>query len=879
MQDDSNFFEIFPWHKNFETGIEEIDKQHKKLVEILNILAAHLANRANPISLNKVFEELASYAVFHFKTEEGIWKKYLLASDSWFSEHEKTHQEFFEQVVMLKNQSPQDSLDAVIHKVVGFLTHWLAYHILDADKRMAKTVLAIKSGLTIEQAKIKANDEMSGSMQVLIETVLGMYDSLSSRTMDLMRERALREQAENALLESEEKWKFILNDDDLGESIWDWDIEHDLISQSKSQILPFDIIRDDDSENTRKKLNIIEADLEKLNRDFHNHMDGKSEFFHSKYRVKKENGGWQWFLTRGKIVSYSSTGKPHRMIGINTDITKRELADLIYNQSSQGMIVTDSNNIIIGCNPAFTDMTGYLESDVVGQSPSILASDIHDNEFFLFMWNELKNNCQWTGEIWDRKKNRDLFPAALNINAIKGEDGIIDHYIALYSDISEKVKQDKIIAKQANYDSLTKLPNRRYFQERLHQETKRSNRSNSNFALLFIDLDNFKEVNDSLGHEIGDKLLVESAIRISEHIRETDLVSRFGGDEFTVILADLHGEISAVEDVSEKIISSLSLPFCIDTNRLFISASIGITIYPNDADSIIDLIKNADQAMYEAKKAGRSCYRFFTASMQEISDKRQMIISSLRDSTKNNQLEIYYQPIINLTTGKLEKAEALLRWNHPVHGYVNPVEFIPLAEDSGQIIEIGDWVYKHANEQGLKWNRKYHLDLQISVNMSPIQFRTKNSHISWIEYLSEIGLKGSNSVIEITEGLLMEASSQVVDILFDFRDAGIEIALDDFGTGYSSLSYLNKLDIDYIKIDKTFVEQLSKESRELALCEAIIVMAHQLDIKVIAEGVETEEQLNILTQIHCDFVQGFFYSAPLSADAFEKRILQSELYR
>jgi diguanylate cyclase (GGDEF)-like protein len=408
------------------------------------------------------------------------------------------------------------------------------------------------------------------------------------------------------------------------------------------------------------------------------------------------------------------------------------------------------------------------------------------------------------------------------------------------------------------------------FHDRLGQEIRKSNRSNKPLALFFLDLDKFKDVNDTFGHPVGDTLLIEAAKRITDCVRDTDTVSRLGGDEFTVILSDLD-DIHGIERIASNIIKSLSQQFQLDNNIIYISASIGITLYPNDANNVNDLLKNADQAMYFAKDSGRSRFSYFTPQMQKSSLERFNLTRDLRVALAKNQLELYYQPIIYLPTGRIHKAEALLRWKHPERGMVSPAEFIPLAEDSGLINEIGSWVFQQATEQARSC-QQYNADFQVSINVSPVQFRDEND---WGSVITQEYFAGSNVVIEITEGLLMEDNELIAEQLLNFRDVGIQVAIDDFGTGYSSLSYLNKFDIDYLKIDQSFIRNLSSDSNEMALSEAIIVMAHKLGLKVIAEGVETEHQRDLLASAGCDYVQGYLFSKPLPVDEF-KALLNSE---
>ncbi|MGB5457791.1 MAG: bacteriohemerythrin [Gammaproteobacteria bacterium] len=450
--EDIEYFEIFPWDNNFETGIALIDEQHKQLVNILNQLAAHLANRSNPITLNKIFDELAEYADYHFKTEEEIWSAHFV-NDDWFTSHVRTHESFIAKVIEMRQGENVKPLDDVIQDIVAFLSHWLASHILDTDKRMSKAVLAIESGLPLEQAKIQANYEMSGSMRVLIDTVLTMYDSLSGRTMDLMREKSLRKQAEAALLASEQRWQFIL--EDTGENVWDWDIEHGDITFSDNKSSLFDAICVQPDE-TGKAPTIHPSDIRMVRNALQDHLDGNTEFFTSKHRVLHKSGSWSWVLTRGKIVSRNENGEALRMVGTHSDVTERELAGLLFQHSSQSMLVTDKDNAIICCNPAFTKMSGYLLEDIVGKNPGFFASGKHDKAFYQDMWDSITTKGEWSGEIWDKRKNGEIYPQYLNINTVSSSDGTVDHYIALSSDITEqKLAEEKLVeakeyAEQAN---------------------------------------------------------------------------------------------------------------------------------------------------------------------------------------------------------------------------------------------------------------------------------------------------------------------------------------------------------------------------------------------------------------------------------------------
>ncbi|BCM24715.1 EAL domain-containing protein [Methyloradius palustris] len=552
-----------------------------------------------------------------------------------------------------------------------------------------------------------------------------------------------------------------------------------------------------------------------------------------------------------------------------------ELASLVYQNASEGMLVTDANKNIVAINAAFTEITGYSEDITLGENPRILSSGKHDAAFFDKINAALKANGRWKGELWNRHKNGQEYLILMSIDIIHDSQGNIERYVSLFSDITEKKKSEELIWQQANFDTLTQLPNRRLFREKMEHEIIRSQRDGLPMAILFIDLDRFKEVNDTLGHGMGDILLIEAAKRIKNAVRESDTVARLGGDEFTIILSDLHDHTN-VERIAHNILHSLSQPFALSDDMSYVSGSIGITFYPDDATDIDNLLKNADQAMYAAKENGRNRFHYFTADMQKSAQSRIRLANDLRVALARNELLLHYQPIVELATGNIFKAEALIRWQHPKHGLISPAEFIPIAEDTGLIVEIGDWVFAEAAKQAALWRALHDPEFQISINKSPVQFRNNGeTSVDWIAQLIELDLPGQGIVVEITEGLLLDAASDVTTRLLQYRDAGIQVAIDDFGTGYSSLSYLKKFDIDYLKIDQSFVRNLKLNSNDMALCEAIIVMAHKLGIKVIAEGIETEDQRKLLIQAGCDFGQGYLFSRPVIASSFDALLLNN----
>ena len=537
--------------------------------------------------------------------------------------------------------------------------------------------------------------------------------------------------------------------------------------------------------------------------------------------------------------------------------------------------IADVHGDIIYANDKFCEISKYTHEELLGKNHRILKSDVHPPSFFQGLWRVISSGNVWHGDICNKAKDGSLYWVNSTIVPFLDERGIPVQYISIRTDISKTKLDEETIRHQANYDPLTLLPNRRLLRDRLEQEIKMAKRNSLPLALMFIDLDQFKDINDTLGHDMGDILLKEAAQRLSGCVRSADTIARMGGDEFTVIMGELD-DLGSVERTAQKILRKLAEPFQLKGEVAYISASIGITLYPEDATDLDELLKNSDQAMYAAKRQGRNCFSYFTSSMQEAAQSRMRLASDLRGALADNQFRVFYQPIVELATGHIHKAEALIHWQHPKRGLVTPSEFISIAEETGMIIDIGDWVFREATRQVLRWQASYDNKFQVSVNVSPVQLHNDgNIPAAWYAHLQKLGLPGKSIVVEITEGLLLDASSTVIDQLLGFRDAGIEVSLDDFGTGYSSLSYLNKFDIDYLKIDQSFVRNLTRGPDDVALCEAIIVMAHKLGLKVIAEGVETTEQRNLLAAASCDYVQGYFYSESLSAENFEALLKRS----
>jgi len=550
----------------------------------------------------------------------------------------------------------------------------------------------------------------------------------------------------------------------------------------------------------------------------------------------------------------------------------------LFQDAPVGIFHSNLEGKILIANLALAKMLAFTTSD------ELIAKSTDTQMFENSAQRDDMVNAMLISDDWVKRESpfrrKDGRVITVNITGRKvlNSDGGFEYFEEFIEDISQKKQSQELIWRQSNFDALTDLPNRVMFREWVQQEIIKANNTHNPLVLMLVDLDRFKEVNDTLGHYAGDILLKEAAKRISDCARGTDNVARLGGDEFTVMLTG-EDAVDHADAVADCIIQSLSVPFQLGEEKAYISASIGITVYPTDCSDIGSMLRNADQAMYFAKDNGRSRYAHFTRSLQDTAQNRQRLITDLHTAISTNQFQVYFQPIVEMQTGHICKAEALVRWKHPDRGMVSPADFIPVAEETGMIIEIGDWVFKEAAKWSKRWNGMTQGGFQVSVNKSPIQMHAHvtNKQNDWVDYLHSVDMQGSHIAVEITEGLLLHAGVEVADELLRLRDYGVQVAIDDFGTGYSSLSYLNKLDIDYLKIDQSFVNQLSSDSSTMALPEAIIVMAHRLGLKVVAEGIETKEQYDFLLAAGCDYGQGYFFSRPVPPEDFEALFVVNEL--
>jgi len=544
--------------------------------------------------------------------------------------------------------------------------------------------------------------------------------------------------------------------------------------------------------------------------------------------------------------------------------TKLRLSAKVLENTPEGIMITDNRLKIISINPAFIKTTGYIESEAIGQTPKLLHSGRHKNGFYKGMWDILSKEGQWQGEIWNRRKNGEIYPEWLNISAIYDEAGQIEYYTGIFSDLSTQEHIRTQMHKLAYYDALTDLPNRELFNDRLQNSLVQTERGGGVMALLFLDLDRFKMINDSLGHGAGDELLIGVAKLLNSCTRKSDTVARLGGDEFTLIL----NQLESVEDaamIADKIISLFAKPFYLTDKELFVTTSIGISLFPSDGSTAEILIKNADTAMYRAKEKGRNDYQFYKPEMSKNFKDNLALSNDLRQALEKGELHLVYQPQIDLLDNTITGMEALLRWEHPKHGSISPVKFIPIAEEHGLINEIGMWVLFHSCQQAKTWFDMGFEKICMAVNISGHQIKGQDTVKQIKDVLFKTGLKPNMLELELTEGVLMENTEPSIQVLDELKALGVYLAIDDFGTGYSSLSYLKRFPIDKLKIDKSFIDDVTYDEAAAAIASTIITMGNNLHLKVIAEGVENNDQLNFLKKHHCDEMQGYLFSKPINA--------------
>ncbi len=660
---------------------------------------------------------------------------------------------------------------------------------------------------------------------------------------------------------------------------WELDLEKNELSWSDELYRIFEIDPAQGPAHYEHFLQLVhEEDRERVDQAYQAALAARQPY-EVEHRMVMPDGRVKQIRERGETF-YDEAGKPLRSIGTAQDITdirllesQMQLLGSAFHHSGEAIMITDHNNRILTVNAAFTMLTGYSQEEVAGQDPRMLSAGRTSREDYKRMWAAIKEKSFWQGEIWDRRKDGGVYPKWLSVSVIRDEQGDIRYHIAHFTDVSTERATEAKIHYMAHHDMLTGLNNRFSLKDRLEHALAVARRESARVALLFIDLDRFKVINDTLGHHVGDELLIHVSRRLRQCVRESDLVARLGGDEFVVMLSGIEHS-SSVAMVAEKLVMRVGEPYPVGAHTLYTTPSIGIAIYPMDGEDGETLMRNADAAMYHAKSAGRNNFQFFDAKMNEAAVERLGIEHALRLALGRDEFRLHFQPIIDLRTGKVSCVEALIRWQHPERGLLAPGMFIGVAEETGLIQPIGDWVIWAACRQLAAFREAGLTGIKMAINISAIQMRNSDLSVLARGVIEAYSLPPGDLVFEITESVAMEHPDETVRVLDLLRDMGVSLALDDFGTGYSSLSYLRMFALDKLKLDRSFVEEIGQDVDGQVICDATIGLAHNLGLTLVAEGVETEAQLDYLRARGCDLVQGYLFSKPLPAEQVMEFIRQ-----
>jgi diguanylate cyclase (GGDEF)-like protein/PAS domain S-box-containing protein len=658
-----------------------------------------------------------------------------------------------------------------------------------------------------------------------------------------------------------------------GDEFWDWNIRENTLYRLGANQLLGQGSQESLSTDDWRNQSVHPDDLPRVQKLLQEHIVGHTDVYESEHRIRNARGEWIWVRSRGKVVERDATGAPLRMAGTARDITairraerERRVALEVLRSMSEAVGVIDIDFRFISVNPAFSRITGYSEEEVIGQNSQLLDSSQHSSDFYRRVRDILERTGHWAGEMWQKRKDSEEFLGWIEMSEVRDAQGLRSHFVAVVNDITDKKRAEQELRYLANYDTLTGLPNRALLSERLGRAIVRARRQETRVAVLFLDLDRFKDINDSLGHAAGDRLLKAAATRIQATVGASDTVARLGGDEFTVVLEDVES-LPAVERMAREILSAFSIPLEVDDrHEVSITPSLGISLYPDHALVPTDLLKFSDTAMYQAKAEGRNTYQIYNETMDAESRRRATILASLRKALDRGEFRLVYQPRMALADGRITGVEALLRWHSAELGEISPVTFIPLAEESGLVLSIGEWVMQEACETLKRWRSQGLNEISVGINVSVLQLLRGDLPGHLRRVLEQTGVPANRVELEVTESMVMQNAEQTTHVLNEMRAIGVSLAIDDFGTGYSSLVYLKRLPIDTLKIDKEFIGDLTRDPDDEAITATVITIGHSLGLNVIAEGVETEQQLAYLREQGCDEIQGFWLSTPLDAN-------------
>lgn len=705
-------------------------------------------------------------------------------------------------------------------------------------------------------------EQRRSAEEQLREAQVGLEGRVAQRSLEL-------DVANQALSKSEARLGLALKASELG--LWDWNLQTDEVHHTQLKELfglePGDVT----AMLSHLKPRLHPQDLPLLKRALVEHLKGRTEDYLIEYRVRHGDGHWVWIEDRGRAVERAQNGRVIRMVGTRRDIStnkeleeQRRLAATVFEAASEGIVIFDPSYALIAVNQAFSRVTGYQIEDMLGRNVVELPCSRDARRHYSVIHQALEQHGSWQGELVEARKNGELYPQWLQLNAVRDIRGNVSHIVGFFADLSARRESEERMRYLTHYDELTGLANRSLFRERLNEAHQRVRQGGRSLALLHINLDRFKLLNDSLGHEVADQMLQKMARRLVNALPEADTIARLSGDEFAVLF-DAYGNLSSLARVATRLATKLRLPLTVEGHELVVSASMGISMLPDNAREISALVSQSNMAMQHAKHLGGNNFQFYTESLQASTLERLQLENQLRKAIEERQLKVFYQPKLCLATGRLNAAEALVRWDHPTMGRVPPSDFIGLAEETGLIGAIGEFVLRQACWQACEWQRQGLEPIRVSVNLSVHQLR-QGKLVSLVrQVLEETGLAPHYLELELTESQLLDSVEHIIATFQQLRDLGVKLAIDDFGTGYSSLSYLKRIPVDYVKIDQAFIRGLAEGSGDAAITRAIIAMAHGLSLKVVAEGVERPEQLEFLKAEGCDEVQGYLISRPVEA--------------
>jgi diguanylate cyclase (GGDEF)-like protein/PAS domain S-box-containing protein len=697
----------------------------------------------------------------------------------------------------------------------------------------------------------------------------------NDRLESIVQERTrLLEAANGELSSAGQRLQLALDASSIG--LWDWNLlSGDTYHSNFDRLLGYGKDRFSNFVVDMEQM-VHGEDWPKIKRAMVAHFKGRTTRYHAVYRIRHASGDWRWIEDEGRVVEWNNENRASRMIGTRRDITEDKLSEdqlrlsaTVFENASEGILIMDTDFHFLTVNDCFTRITGFSEEEVRGQGMAIAS---HSGEVNAELYREIAVSVRregfWEGEMIERRKDGEPYPIWLQLSAVYDEAGQITHYVGMFSDLTARKEAEEKLQFLSNYDRLTGLANRTMFRDRLHKSLALARLNRERVALICLDLDRFRPINDSLGHEIGDHLLRVTAERLRALNIDEGSLARVGGDEFNLLI-DNYRNVSDVEALCEDIISALKKPFNINGHELLLGVSIGVSVFPDNGKEAQSLINQADLATHQAKRMGGNNAQFYRGDMRAATVEQLALETSLRKAIFKNEFVVYYQPKVDLASGRIVSAEALVRWQHPTMGLLPPKDFIPLAEESGLISAISEWVLERSCRQAALW-RQQGDEIQVSVNLSAQQFRKGDITVIVDRVLELTDLPSHLLELELTESLIMEDLDKNIDVLHKLRERGITLSLDDFGTGYSSLNYLKRFPVDILKIDRSFVEDMHTNSDDAAITKAIVDMGHSLKMKIVAEGVEEEAQLDLLKEMGCDAIQGYFISRPVPEADFYK---------